>query len=87
MTGESPRRGVVTRILLNLIRGYQAIRGSRPSPCRFIPSCSAYGLEAISSHGPVRGVSLTARRIARCRPGGGSGIDLVPQREQEPLHV
>lgn len=46
--------------------------------CRFHPTCSAYALEALEKHGGLRGAVLTARRIARCHPWGGSGIDNVP---------
>ena len=49
-----------------------------PASCRFQPTCSAYSIEAIETHGPLRGLWLTLRRLARCRPGGGSGYDPVP---------
>lgn len=73
-----PRSGLVARWCVRLISGYQVARSGRISPCRFYPSCSAYGIEAITTHGSLRGMLLTARRILRCRPGGPSGIDLVP---------
>lgn len=47
--------------------------------CRFQPTCSAYALEALEKHGALRGTWLAARRVARCRPGGGSGYDPVPE--------
>jgi uncharacterized protein len=43
--------------------------------CRFIPSCSSYGLEAIDKFGATKGAMLTAWRIIRCNPTGGSGYD------------
>lgn len=46
--------------------------------CRFQPTCSAYALEALEIHGAWRGTWLTLRRLARCHPWGGSGIDNVP---------
>ena len=46
--------------------------------CRFQPTCSAYALEALEKHGAMRGSWLTVRRLLRCRPGGGSGYDPVP---------
>ena len=69
-----------TRILVRLIRLYQAAASGRPSPCRYVPSCSHYGIEAIETHGAVRGTWLTVRRIARCQPWGGYGLDPVPAR-------
>jgi putative membrane protein insertion efficiency factor len=46
--------------------------------CRYQPTCSAYALEALEKHGGVKGGYLAARRILRCHPLGGSGIDNVP---------
>jgi hypothetical protein len=46
--------------------------------CRFHPSCSAYGVEALRRHGGWRGARLTAARILRCRPGLPPGEDPVP---------
>jgi len=53
-----------------------------PNACRFTPSCSVYALEALERHGPLQGLWLAARRVARCHPitwlGGSSGFDPVP---------
>ena len=46
--------------------------------CRFDPTCSAYAMEALRKHGGIKGTYLTIRRIARCNPWGGSGVDDVP---------
>ncbi|MEL7107018.1 MAG: membrane protein insertion efficiency factor YidD [Pseudomonadota bacterium] len=49
--------------------------------CRYHPTCSAYALEALEKHGGLKGTWLAARRIARCHPWGGSGVDNVPDRK------
>jgi uncharacterized protein len=61
------------------IRLYQAISAGRPSRCRYYPSCSVYAVEALEQHGALRGSVLTARRLSRCHPWGGHGVDLVPE--------
>ncbi|HMC39454.1 MAG TPA: membrane protein insertion efficiency factor YidD [Acidimicrobiales bacterium] len=73
------RPGAPARVVMGLIRAYQVARTGRVSPCRFTPTCSQYALEAVSSHGARRGGGLAARRLARCRPGGPSGYDPVPE--------
>jgi len=69
------------RILLRLVEMYQASTSHRPSPCRYVPTCSHYAHEAIEHHGALRGSWLTARRLSRCHPLGGLGFDPVPPRE------
>jgi len=81
LEGEHARqhRPFPARVLLALVRAYQLSRTGRVSPCRFTPTCSAYAIEAIERHGALRGAALTARRLGRCRPGGPSGYDPVPE--------
>jgi hypothetical protein len=47
--------------------------------CRYYPSCSAYALEAVETHGSVRGSYLAGRRICRCHPWAAGGVDPVPR--------
>jgi putative membrane protein insertion efficiency factor len=53
-----------------------------PPSCRYTPTCSAYALEALKTHGPLKGLYLAVRRVLRCHPiswlGGSSGFDPVP---------
>ena len=68
-----------TKIIQGLIRGYQ--RGVSPllgPHCRFYPSCSQYTLEALRTHGLLRGLWLALKRIGRCHPLHRGGIDPVP---------
>ena len=66
------------RALRRVVRGYQAVTSGRPSPCRYWPSCSNYAMEALEGHGALRGSALTFRRLVRCHPWGGEGVDPVP---------
>ena len=70
--------GPLARLLSAGIRVYRWFPKTRPSPCRFVPSCSSYALEAVEIHGALRGGWLTIRRLGRCHPWGGSGYDAVP---------
>ena len=67
------------RLILGLIRFYQtAISANTPPSCRFVPTCSQYGYDAIERYGVVKGGWLTAKRLCRCHPLGEGGVDLVP---------
>lgn len=72
---------MIARFLAWCIRGYQRLTDGRPSPCRFVPTCSTYALEAIDAHGAARGSWLATRRLLRCHPLGSHGYDPVPPRK------
>ena len=78
--GARPMNRLLQGFLLALITAYRRWISPLLGPprCRFIPSCSAYGLEAIERHGPWRGSWLTARRLLRCHPFTPCGCDPVP---------
>jgi hypothetical protein len=62
-----------------LIKIYQLIVSPWLGPkCRYTPSCSAYGIEALKKYGIFKGGWLTIKRISRCHPWGGHGYDPVP---------
>ena len=67
------------RVLLALIRLYQrTLSRVLPPSCRFTPSCSQYGYEAISKYGVIKGGWLTLKRLSRCHPLNPGGYDPVP---------
>lgn len=70
---------ILSKILILPIKFYQgAISPMLPPACRYTPTCSRYAIEAITVHGPFKGLLLALRRIMRCHPWGGSGYDPVP---------
>lgn len=72
---------VVRFVFLVAIRAYQlAISPLLPPSCRFYPSCSAYGYEAITVHGSAKGLVLSIWRLLRCNPWNKGGLDPVPER-------
>ncbi|MDE5977377.1 MAG: membrane protein insertion efficiency factor YidD [Turicibacter sp.] len=69
------------RLMIKLIRFYQKYISVQSTPsCRFIPTCSHYAIEAIETHGAIKGGYLTAKRIIRCNPWGKMGYDPVPPK-------
>ena len=67
---------------LGLLKIYQYCISPYLLPsCRFTPSCSQYGIEALKIHGPYKGMWLALKRIGRCHPWGKSGFDPVPEKK------
>jgi putative membrane protein insertion efficiency factor len=78
-----PDRQVIARVAVAAIDGYRSAVSPRLAAtglvrCRFTPSCSAYGREAIARYGSPKGFALTAGRILRCHPWAKGGEDPVP---------
>ena len=74
-------RDLPREALILLIRGYKLLLSPfYTGSCRYVPSCSEYASIAIHEHGAVKGTWLAAKRVSRCRPYGGSGVDAVPPR-------
>jgi putative membrane protein insertion efficiency factor len=68
-------------VLKFLIRVYQVALSPLLGPnCRYYPTCSQYAIEAIESHGGLRGAWLAIKRISRCHPWHEGGFDPVPGR-------
>ena len=66
-------------IAIKLVRFYQLVISPLLGPrCRFYPSCSHYTIEAIQTHGLLKGGWLAIKRISRCHPGNPGGVDPVP---------
>ncbi|MGO9515467.1 MAG: membrane protein insertion efficiency factor YidD [Candidatus Korobacteraceae bacterium] len=72
-----------------VLRGYKRfISPMLPHACRFVPTCSEYAMEAVESHGVLRGSVLAAARLLRCHPFGGAGYDPVPDgMDHAPAHL
>lgn len=69
------------RLALLAVKAYRRfISPMKPPTCRFIPTCSQYAHEALEVHGIIKGSYLSARRLCRCHPLGGSGYDPVPEK-------
>jgi len=71
---------LLTKLMVALVKLYQYILSPiLPGACRYTPSCSEYGVQALRKHGPWRGGWLTLKRILSCHPWGGHGHDPVPE--------
>ncbi len=72
------------RLLIKLISFYQmAISPRKPASCKYIPTCSQYGIEAIQRFGALKGSLLTIWRILRCNPWSRGGYDPVPEKKKK----
>ncbi len=70
----------VKRFLIYLIRAYRFYTSDRAPCCRYTPSCSAYAIEAINTHGAFLGALLAMWRLLRCNPFSRGGYDPVPPK-------
>ncbi|WP_112180995.1 membrane protein insertion efficiency factor YidD [Paraliobacillus zengyii] len=71
-------------LFLGIIRIYQKIISPiKPPSCRFYPTCSQYGMEAIRRFGALKGGYLTVKRIIKCQPFHSGGFDPVPEKRQK----
>ncbi|HSW67443.1 MAG TPA: membrane protein insertion efficiency factor YidD [Bacteroidales bacterium] len=72
-------RKLPTKLMILMVRFYQyAISPYLMPSCRYTPSCSDYGVQALKKYGALRGGWLTVKRVLSCNPWGGSGYDPVP---------
>ena len=75
---------MIQKILIALIKFYQlALSPLKVGVCRYQPTCSQYMLEALKTHGVLKGLWLGTKRLLRCHPWGGSGYDPVPPKENQ----
>lgn len=72
-----PQPSIGARLLLLVLYMYRLTALVRRARCRFLPTCSAYALEAVERHGAIRGSAMAVRRIARCHPWNPGGVDPV----------
>lgn len=79
---------LLQKVLMGLIKFYQLfISPLLPARCRYYPTCSQYAIEALQLHGGIKGGWLAIKRIGRCHPWGGHGIDFVPLPKGQYFYV
>ena len=72
-------RNLIVGLIILPVKFYQyVISPMTGASCRYTPTCSAYTVEALKKHGPIKGLWLSIKRIASCNPWGGHGYDPVP---------
>lgn len=72
-------KSILSKFFILLIKFYQySISPLLGANCRYTPTCSHYGIEALKKHGPFKGAWLSFKRFLSCNPWGGSGYDPVP---------
>jgi len=77
-TAPGPR--LLQRLVLAALRAYKLLISPHfAGSCRFVPSCADYATEAVTRYGATRGTLLALRRLSRCHPLGGHGLDQVPR--------
>ena len=78
----------LSKLLILVIRGYQKfISPLKPPTCRFYPTCSHYGLEAVKRFGPFKGSWLTIKRILKCHTFHPGGIDPEMVNQHQTAHA
>lgn len=74
-------RNLPLKIIFLFVRGYQyLISPMLGVNCRFMPSCSEYCIQSCQTHGVIKGLYYTSKRLLKCHPWGGSGEDLVKKK-------
>ena len=85
---DGPTMSPAQRAALAAIRGYKVVFSPWfAGSCRYVPSCADYAAEAVTRFGAVKGGVLAVRRLIRCHPFGGHGLDQVPGSDRSPRHV
>jgi putative membrane protein insertion efficiency factor len=77
----APSPSIPTRVLMALVRAYQLVLSPwLQTGCRYEPTCSHYGMQALARHGALAGTYLAAYRVLRCHPFCAGGHDPVPEQ-------